>query len=145
MKKDFVITLAWPEGMVKAPGSWYDKMASNNGKYRVGHSAVVLINSETQKTHYLDFGRYHTPQGYGRVRDIETDPDLAVIDTEIQNGEILNLESILLQLSAIKSTYGEGKMYASVIRDISFNNAFSFAKKMQEKTHNREENTTGPS
>ena len=26
----------------------------------------------------MDFGRYHTPEGYGRVRDIETDPDVGI-------------------------------------------------------------------
>ena len=50
MQKDFIITLAWPEGMVSAPGSWYDNIVSKNGKYRVGHSAMVLISSETKKS-----------------------------------------------------------------------------------------------
>ena len=133
MQKDFIITLAWPEGMVTAPGSWYDKIASTNGKYRVGHSAIVLISSETKKSHYFDFGRYHTPQGYGRARDVETDEDLAVSDVKIQDGEILNLEAILLELSKMKSTHGEGKMYASLIHNINFTNAFSAAKRIQEK------------
>ena len=59
INKDFIIVLAWPEGMVTAPDSWYDKIASTNGKYRAGHSAIVLINSTTKKSHYFDFGRYH--------------------------------------------------------------------------------------
>ena len=133
MQKDFIITLAWPEGMVTAPGSWYDIIASKNGKYRVGHSAMVLINSETKRAHYFDFGRYHTPQGYGRARDVETDEDLAVSDVRIQEGEILNLEGILLELSKIKSTHGEGKMYASIIKNVNFQNAFFTAKRIQEK------------
>ncbi|MBT6650195.1 MAG: hypothetical protein HOB54_02370, partial [Flavobacteriales bacterium] len=83
MQNDFIITLAWPEGMVKASGAWYDNILSQDGKYRVGHSALVLVNSTTNKVHYFDFGRYHTPEGYGRVRDIETDQDIAVIDAEI--------------------------------------------------------------
>ena len=49
MQNDFLVTLAWPEGMVEGPGSWYDKFASTNGKYRVGHSAIVLINAVTKK------------------------------------------------------------------------------------------------
>ena len=44
MQSDFIITLAWPEGMVAAPGSWYDKILANKGKYRVGHSAIVLVD-----------------------------------------------------------------------------------------------------
>ncbi|MEC9209703.1 MAG: DUF6695 family protein [Bacteroidota bacterium] len=133
MKNDFIITVAWPEGLCEPAGSWYDYFATKNGKYRVGHSATILINSKTKKAHYFDFGRYHTPKGYGRVRDVETDGDLAMIDVEIQNGEMANLEAVLLHLSAMKATHGEGKMYASVIMNVSFDGAFSTAKNIQEK------------
>lgn len=133
MQKDFIITLAWPEGMVAATDSWYDKIASKNGQYRVGHSAVVLINSTTNKSCYFDFGRYHTPKGYGRVRDAETDEDLSLIDAEIKHGDLLNLKDILIQLSIMKSTHGEGKMYASLIIGVNFDNAFSTAKTLQKE------------
>lgn len=133
MKNDFIITLAWPEGMVSAPGSWYDKILSNNGKYRVGHSAVVLINSKTQKAYYFDFGRYHTPEGYGRARDVETDPELGLIDPIIKNKEIANIQAILRQLSSIKATHGEGKMYASLLMNVDFENSFATAKHIQKK------------
>ena len=133
MQNDFVIVLAWPEGMVASAGSWYDKFASNNGRYRVGHSAIVLINSKTKKSHYFDFGRYHTPKGYGRVRDMETDEDVALIDAKIERGILRNLKEILLQISTIKSTHGEGKMYASLIIGVSFEKAFLAAKTTQKK------------
>ena len=133
MQNDFIITLAWPEGWCEAPGSWYDKIASTNGKYKVGHSALVLINSKTKKAHYFDFGRYHTPKGYGRARDVETDLDLALIDAEIQNGQFLNIEAILLQLSTMKATHGEGKMYAALMTQVNFEKAFSIAKGIQQK------------
>ena len=55
IKKDFIIVLAWPEGMVTASGAWYDNYFSKNGKYRVGHSALILIDSKSNKLHYLDF------------------------------------------------------------------------------------------
>ena len=131
MQNDFIITLAWPEGMVTASGAWYDKILSKNGKYRVGHSAVVLINSETSKSHYFDFGRYHTPQGFGRARDVETDGDLALLDAVIKNGKILNIEELLLTISKIKATHGEGRMYAALIKGANFQNAFSTAKNIQ--------------
>ena len=133
MKNDCIVALAWPEGMVAAPGSWYDKILSTNGKYRAGHSAILLIDSEKKKSHYFDFGRYHTPTGYGRVRDVETDADLTVIDPIIENKKIVNIKSILLQLSEMKATHGEGKMYASLLTDIYFDNAFSTAKAIQQK------------
>jgi hypothetical protein len=131
VQKDFIITLAWPEGWCAAPGSWYDKIASNNGRYKVGHAALVLINSDTKKSHYFDFGRYHTPSGYARARDVETDPELALIDAEIQSGELVNIEEILLQLSEMKATHGEGKMYASLLTQINFNKGFLKAKSVQ--------------
>ena len=133
MKNDFIITIAWPEGMTASAGSWYDKILSNNGKYRVGHAAIVLIDSEAKKSFYFDFGRYHTPLGFGRVRDVETDPDLAIVDADIQNGELVNIEPILLNLSAIKSTHGKGKMYAALITKVNFKKAFLAAKKIQNK------------
>ena len=133
MQNDFIITLAWPEGMVTAPDSWYDKIASKNGKYRAGHSAIVLINTTTQKVHYFDFGRYHTPEGYGRVRDIETDPDVTVIDAIIANGKIQNMDAILLHLAKMKATHGEGKLYASLLTNVDFENAFATAKNIQNK------------
>jgi len=133
MKNDFIITLAWPEGMVTAPDSWYDKIASKNGKYRAGHSAIVLINTTTQKVHYFDFGRYHTPEGYGRVRDIETDPDVTVIDAIIANGEVQNMDAILLHLAKMKATHGEGKLYASLLTNVDFDKAFATAKNIQNK------------
>ena len=133
MQNDFIITLAWPEGMVTAPDSWYDKIASKNGKYRAGHSAIALINTTTQKVHYFDFGRYHTPEGYGRVRDIETDPDLTVIDAIIANGQIQNMDAILLHLAKMKATHAEGKLYASLLTNVDFENAFATAKNIQNK------------
>ena len=133
MKRDFIITLAWPEGMVFAADSWYDKIASSNGKYRVGHSALVLINAKTKKAHYFDFGRYHTPKGYGRVRDVETDEDLSLINAEIKEGKITNIGAILAELLLMKSTYGEGTLYASILEKVSFEKAFSRAKEIQDK------------
>ena len=133
MQNDFIITLAWPEGMVKASGAWYDNILSQDGKYRVGHSALVLVNSTTNKVHYFDFGRYHTPEGYGRVRDIETDQDIAVIDAETSENKIANIDEILLYLSQMKATHGEGKMYAAVLRNVDFKSAFNKAKGIQKK------------
>jgi hypothetical protein len=133
MQNHFIITLAWPEGMVMSAGSWYDKVFAKNGKYRVGHSAMLLVNGETQETHYFDFGRYHTPLGYGRVRDKVTDPDLKIMDAVITSSELVNIEDILIQLSEMKATHGEGKMYASLIDNIDFDNAYKTAKDMQSK------------
>ena len=125
--------LAWPEGYVSAAGAWYDKFFSINGKYRVGHSAAVLINSKEGKAYYFDFGRYHTPKGYGRVRDEETDPDLTLPNVNIKSDKIVNLNDILVFLSKLKSTHGEGRLYASLLSEVSFFDAHNYAKKLQNK------------
>ena len=125
--------LAWPEGYVRAAGAWYDKFFSINGKYRVGHSAAVLINSKEGKAYYFDFGRYHTPKGYGRVRDEETDPDLILPNVNIKSDKIVNLNDILVFLSKLKSTHGEGRLYASLLSEVSFFDAYNYAKKLQNK------------
>ena len=92
MQNGTIIVLAWPEGMVKNADSWYDFFLSKNGMYRVGHSAIILINNELESINYFDFGRYHTPNGFGRVRDEVTDPDLKILTKpKIKNNKLTNL------------------------------------------------------
>ena len=88
--------------MVISAGAWYDGVASTNGKYRVGHSAMLLVNGTTNRVHYFDFGRYHTPKGYGRVRDIETDADVEVINaTIIRSGQFQAAYSLYAYILSI--------------------------------------------
>ena len=143
---DFIITLAWPQGMVESANAWYDSLLlrilrytprrklSKNGQYRVGHSALILVNSETNKLHYMDFGRYQTPVDFGRVRDAETDPDIGIsILAKIKHDNITNVNDILIEIANNEATHGEGVLYASLLRGVNFNKSFSFAKQMQEK------------
>jgi len=132
MQKDFIIVLAWPEGMVAAAGGWYDKMLSNNGQYRVGHSALILVNSNTNQLNYFDFGRYHSPFGFGRVRDLETDPDISLKSQPIiSDNTIYNIEEILLEIYNLKATHGHGSVYASILKNIDFKKAYKKAKEIQ--------------
>ena len=132
MQKDFIIVLAWPEGMVAAAGGWYDKVLSNNGQYRVGHSALILVNATTNELNYFDFGRYHSPFGFGRVRDLETDPDISLKSKPIISGNsIHNIEEILLEIFNLKATHGHGSVYASILKNIDFNKAYKKAKEIQ--------------
>ena len=83
---------------------------------------------------YFDFGRYHTPGGFGRIRDIETDPEAEIKQkAEIIGDKINNIEEILVEISNNKSYHGEGKLYSSIINRINFSSAFNYAKKWQEK------------
>ena len=132
MQNDFIIVLAWPEGMVAAAGGWYDKVLSTNGKYRVGHSALILVNTATNQLNYFDFGRYHSPFGFGRVRDLETDPDISLKSKPIILGNSIdNIMEILLEISNLKATHGHGTLYASILKNIDFNKAYEKAKEMQ--------------
>ena len=134
MEKDFIIVLAWPEGLTLGAGAWYDKIFSINGKYRVGHSALVLVNSKSNHLEYFDFGRYHTPNNFGRVRDKETDPDIMLKKKAIiKEGYIKNIEAILLEIAELKATHGYGKMFASIMNNISFDKGYNYAKNTQEK------------
>ena len=132
MQKDFIIVLAWPEGMVKGAGAWYDKVLSTNGQYRVGHSALILVNTATNQLNYFDFGRYHSPFGFGRVRDLETDPDISLKSKPIILGNSIdNIKEILFEISNLKATHGHGTLYASILKNIDFNKAYEKAKEMQ--------------
>jgi len=132
MQKDFIIVLAWPEGMVAAAGGWYDKVLSTKGQYRVGHSALILVNSATNQLNYFDFGRYHSPFGFGRTRDLETDPDITLKSKPIiSDNSIVNIKEILFEISNLKATHGHGSVFASILKNIDFNKAYQKAKEIQ--------------
>ena len=133
VNSDFIIILAWPEGMVTAAGAWYDKFFARNGKYRVGHSALALVDAKEKKIEYLDFGRYQTPQGFARIRDSQTDPDTIVQKTPVIKGnKIKNIKEILIEISKNKSYHTEGALYASVLSGVNINKGLCFAREWQD-------------
>ncbi len=140
MKNGFIVALAWPETKCKQAGAWYDGLMSlmgfnKDGYYRVGHAALLLICDEKKTCEYFDFGRYHAPHGFGRVRDQETDHDLEVKTKPViskDNKTIENLDQILGELSINHSCHGEGAIYASYTR-IDYHRSYARAKKMQQK------------
>ena len=131
---DFIITLSWPEGKISAVGSWYDKILGLNRKYSIGHTAIILINAITSEIYYLDFGRYQTPIGFGRVRDIETDPDLTIRSPVIiENNSINRIDEIIKEIYKKKSTHAEGRLYYRILSNISFKKARKYAKLNQKR------------
>lgn len=141
MHTGFAIALAWPRTACKQAGAWYDGLMDLLGfskahYYRVGHAAVVLIESGNGNCHYFDFGRYHAPFGHGRVRDAETDHELRMKSKAIfsaSGNELLNFEEILEELCNNDACHGTGDLHASYTK-INFEKAFAFARKMQEKS-----------
>ena len=137
----FAIAIAWPETYCKQPGYWYDGISnllgwSKNYYYKVGHAALVLIDTMNRKCHYFDFGRYHTPFKQGRVRNATTDPGLAIQTTPVisENGkQIENFEEILTELQLNPECHGEGKLHASYCRT-NFPEAFAKANLLLESS-----------
>jgi len=138
MHKGTIIAISWPETLVVKEGKWYDAPMIFMGfikdnYYKVGHAAMLLIDNETGNVEYFDFGRYHTPLKMGRVRSVKTDPDL-VFTTRAQFDEsdnILNLESILLEIDSMPTSHGDGKTLASVLKDVDYDKAFNKINTMQ--------------
>lgn len=137
----FAIAIAWPETYCKQPGDWYDAITnflglSDNHYYKVGHAALVLVDPETRKCHYFDFGRYQSPFQHGRVRSEATDDGLKMktsASISEDGRKIENLEEILTELQLNPECHGEGKIQASYNR-INFHRAFSKAFYLQQKS-----------
>jgi hypothetical protein len=119
-RKGFAIALAWPEMYCKQTAAWYDEFThvlgiSRYRFYKVGHAAVTLVDPEGN-CHYYDFGRYHAPYSYGRVRGAVSDHDLIVRTKAVfsEDGkQILNFREILEELQRNPACHGEGKLHAS--------------------------------
>lgn len=131
------LILAWPETYCKQAGGWYDDLLfrlkiSKHRYYKVGHAAVVLIDHQSSVCHYFDFGRYHAPFGYGRVRSAETDHELNLRTNAHfnENGEVSNLEEILQEIVHKEECHGTGSLHSGTF-SINFESAFLSAKQME--------------
>jgi len=139
MQTGIAIALAWPETWCKEAGSWYDRFMkiigiSKNGYYRVGHAAVVLVDTNSGRCHYFDFGRYHCPKGYGRIRDAETDHDLKIkTQARFSQGGLSNYRELLEEISMNDACHGAGVLHASYT-SVDFKKAIHTAKSLQENS-----------
>lgn len=140
MNDAFIFTLAYPETIVMVADEWYSPLLrfvgiGKKGYVRAGHAALVLIEKKTGILEYHDFGRYITPEPFGRARGKRTDHELnfplkAIIDGD----KILNLSEILQFLATHpKLTHGDGTLYASVCKDISYESAKNHIFNVQER------------
>jgi len=137
----FAIAIAWPETYCKQSNSWYDGLSnliglSKNYYYKVGHAALILINSKNRESFYFDFGRYHAPFNHGRVRSELTDHGLAIntIPEISNNGKrIENIVDILSELQLNPECHGEGNLHASYY-NVNFNKALKKAYSLQERS-----------
>ncbi|WP_025664978.1 DUF6695 family protein [Aquimarina megaterium] len=136
-----IISLAYPDTFVKHSDEPSTKvlLALGLGKHsyiKAGHAAFVLIENKTGQAEYYDFGRYITPQGYGRVRSAVTDVELAIPFKAIITPEkkLGNVEEFLLWLEANPDkTHGDGRLVASVCDYIYYEEARDYVLSVQEK------------
>ncbi len=142
-KTGVLLALAFPEEFVAMIPAWYKKPLEwmgliNDEMICAGHSALALINAETGKIEYADFGRYITPFGKGRTRTEITDPEclIEVIAKFDKAGKITNEEEILIYLEAHPDkTHGAGKMYGSFCYGINYTKAQKFIKNIPGMHH----------
>lgn len=139
---DLAIILAWPDATIRGDEAWmmfFKKVGLvKNLNFKVGHTGIILVDSNTFALYYYDFGRYITPRGLGRARSPFSDPRLRlrtrahVIDRH--SGEIANLQEIAEELEEIKAgTQGEGRLFFSVATGLNFLNAKKYADQLVRK------------
>lgn len=136
-----IISLAYPDTFVKHSDEPSAKvlLALGLGKHsyiKAGHAAFVLIENKTGHAEYYDFGRYITPQGYGRVRSAVTDVELDIPFKAIITSEkkLDNVKEFLFWLEANPNkTHGDGRLVASVCDYIHYENARNFVLSVQGK------------
>lgn len=135
-----ILTLAYPDTIVRVSKEWFSPFlrflgVGKKNYVRAGHAALVLIDKTTGILEYHDFGRYITPEPYGRVRGADTDNELRFpLKADINHGRIINLDGILRFLATHpKLTHGDGKMVASVCNAVNYEKARAHIKIMQHK------------
>ena len=136
-----IICLAFPDTFVKHSTEKVLKILPYLGlgtktHIKAGHAALVLVENQTGKAEYYDFGRYITPLGYGRVRSAETDVELEIpfsLNFDSAN-QIVNLEKLLIWLEQNPDkTHGSGRLVASVLYYIDHGKAKEYLLHMQNK------------
>jgi hypothetical protein len=133
-----IVPLAWPDALV---GSSYPKMdpfwkvlnVCRDSFYKVGHAAMLLVNLDDGEVQYFDFGRYIAPEGHGRIRSQETDPEIKLkLRAEVTEGKIQNLKQILLEISQNPHTHGSGTLYAGEYYGFDFQEVLNHIHEKQE-------------
>lgn len=135
-----ILTLAYPETIVMVSKEWFSPFLrffgiGKKNYLRAGHAALILINKQTGNLEYHDFGRYITPEPYGRVRGGNTDNELYFpLKAIIKDGKVINLHEILKFLGTHpKLTHGDGKLIASVCNAVNYEKARAHITMMQQK------------
>ena len=134
----YVAVISWPDTLCRQASAWYDPILkliriNKGGYYKVGHSAMVLIDKTSGECKYFDFGRYHTPTGYGRVRDAITDSELKLTSiVDFDSNGIPDLDMLTIELAKKEACNGTGDPVLSVTR-VDYNNVIDQIKVFQKR------------
>ncbi|WP_206367264.1 DUF6695 family protein [Sphingobacterium sp. SGR-19] len=130
--EDLAFILSWPDTTIRGDEKWmifFKKIGLvKNLNFKVGHTAIVLVNRKKGDMLCYDFGRYITPRGYGRARSRFSDPRLNIkIKAKFKDNRIVNLEKIIEHFEILKSVmYGKGILYFSIANNINFQRAKAY-------------------
>jgi len=116
----WAIVVVWPDTTIPGINSWYEPLLlfmffGRRYGYKCGHTAILLISSETREIQFYDFGRYITPKSKGRLRGNITDP-LLIFPFKAklsEDGELQNQNQILDHLYTLGATYNNGRRICS--------------------------------
>lgn len=131
--QDFAMILAWPDATIRGDEAWmmfFKKIGLvKNLNFKVGHTGIVLIERDTGKLYFYDFGRYISPRGHGRARSKDSDPKLRIdIKADIRDNRIQNLPQIVQHFEKMKDAMqGFGDLYFSIVHGIDFHLGKAFA------------------
>jgi len=106
---------------------------NRNFHYKVGHAALILVDTTTGSCFHFDCGRYHVPFQHGRIRDASTDEKLNIhTKAVISSNRIENVGDILQEVQANKFSFGMGALYGAYC-PVDFGLSWSVVKNMQER------------
>src|SRR5690554_6733905 len=131
---DLAIILAWPDATIRGDEKWmmfFKKTGLvKNLNFKIGHTGIILVDSDTKKLIYYDFGRYIAPRGYGRARSPQSDPRLKIQTKAAvtSDDEISNLQEIMQELVEMKdATQSDGRIFFSIATGLNFVKAKKYA------------------
>jgi hypothetical protein len=133
-----VAALAWPQTNVRKVGMWYDHVLTwlgicKENYYIAGHAALIIADKENNTFLYFDFGRYHTPHQYGRVRSKFTDPELhiPILPMFDLHGYVTNWEHLCEWLNKHKACHGEGDLHIGIYQSTQAKKVLNAALNLQ--------------
>ncbi len=135
-----LITIAFPEEIVRTTEALYSKLLpligmGRQGYSRAGHVGMVLVRDGSNTFEYYDLGRYIAKKGYARARSSNTDPEIAIpITVTWRDGKIDNIEELLSWMHDNRTLLrGYGDIYASICEEVNYERVINYIMVTQDK------------